>query len=268
MREKRFNFGKNWKRFLKNLSEEQIESAKNKLYNWLGDISGKSFLDIGCGSGLHSLAARMLGATVYSFDYDEESVECAKFLKDKYFPNDNNWIIEKGDVLDIEYLKSLGKFDIVYSWGVLHHTGDMWKALENVNILVKNKGYLYISIYNYQVYWTKYWTFVKKTYNSYKIAKYFWIVIYFLFNTIKGGVKDIILLKNPLSRYNDYKKDRGMSIFIDLLDWLGGYPFETAKPEEIFEFYYKKGFRLEKLWTAGGGLACNEYLFRKIKCVE
>jgi 2-polyprenyl-6-hydroxyphenyl methylase/3-demethylubiquinone-9 3-methyltransferase len=264
----RFEFGKNWRNFLNNLSREQIDEAKKKLSQWLGDIEGKTFLDIGCGSGIHSLAARELGAKVFSFDYDNESVECTKYLKEKFFKDDNDWHIEQGSVLDEEYMKKLGKFDIVYSWGVLHHTGDMWRSLDIVNNNVKERGDLYIAIYNTQVYWTKWWTFVKKSYNKSVVMKYFWIGFYSVFMSVKGFVKDVMLLKNPFARYKEYKKNRGMSIYYDLIDWLGGYPFETAKPEEIFEFYHSKGYNLEKLYTANGGYGCNEFLFRKIECAE
>lgn len=259
---RRFEFGDNWSNFLKNLTNEQIENAKKQLIDWLGEgVGDKTFLDIGSGSGIHSLAARMLGAKVYSFDYDEKSVECTKYLKEKYFKDDGDWKIGKGSVLDEKYLKSLGKFDIVYSWGVLHHTGKMWKALENVSIPLADNGKLFISIYNTQIYWTKYWTFVKKTYNKNILFKYFWTIFYIFFNTIKGGIKDLLLFKNPLARYKEYKKARGMSIYYDLVDWLGGYPFETAKPEAIFDFYKNKGYELEKLYTASGGPACNQFVF-------
>src|SRR6478672_3721344 len=91
----RFEFGKNWKKFLSLLNEDKIKSAEQSLISYVGDVKGKRFLDIGSGSGLFSLAARRLGAIVYSFDYDPQSVACTRELKQRYFPNDNNWNIEQ-----------------------------------------------------------------------------------------------------------------------------------------------------------------------------
>ena len=134
----RFQFGANWTSFLETLDDERIEGAELSLKTMIGigDLSGKQFLDIGSGSGLFSLAARSLGAKVYSIDYDPKSVECTRELKKRYFPGDDNWVIEEASVLNKQYMTSLGKFDIVYSWGVLHHTGDMQKALNNAIIPV------------------------------------------------------------------------------------------------------------------------------------
>src|SRR5205823_4976755 len=124
----RFRFGRNWARFLTVLDDERIAQAERSLIEMLGltRLDGLSFVDAGSGSGLFSLAAKRLGAArVHSFDYDPESVLCTQELKRRFFPGDVNWTIEQGSVLDPVYLQSLGAFDVVYSWGVLHHTGDM-----------------------------------------------------------------------------------------------------------------------------------------------
>jgi 2-polyprenyl-3-methyl-5-hydroxy-6-metoxy-1,4-benzoquinol methylase len=126
----RFEFGRNWSEFLKNIDDARIEAAVASLQSHLGEdrLDGRTFLDAGSGSGLFSLAARMLGAQVHSFDYDPRSVACTEELKRRYRPLDDGWKIELGSVLDRSYMDSLGRFDITYSWGVLHHTGAMWQG--------------------------------------------------------------------------------------------------------------------------------------------
>src|SRR5437868_7530339 len=128
-----YEFGKNWTRFLKEVDDSRIKEAETSLRRMLEteSLAGKSFLDIGSGSGLFSLAARRLGARVHSFDYDPQSVACALELRRRYFDGDADWTIEEGSALDADYVRSLGAFDVVYSWGVLHHTGAMWEALAN-----------------------------------------------------------------------------------------------------------------------------------------
>jgi 2-polyprenyl-6-hydroxyphenyl methylase/3-demethylubiquinone-9 3-methyltransferase len=261
----RFQFGKNWSRFLKTIDDERIIIAIESLKSMLEikDLNGKRFLDIGSGSGLFSLAARRLGAYVHSFDYDLNSVACTAELQRRYFPNDSKWHIEQGSVLDADYLHSLGKFDIVYAWGVLHHTGEMWQALANASIAVADRGKLYIAIYNDQGGKSRRWRVVKRLYCSSLIGKTIIIGVFFPFFFFKGLIVDIILGRNPMRRYKEHKKNRGMSLFRDWFDWLGGYPFEVAKPEEIFDFYNERGYRLERLKTCGGGLGNNQFVFLK-----
>lgn len=148
----RFKFGANWSRFLIDINDDRIELAKTSLKRMLNvdTLNGKKFLDIGSGSGLFSLAARMLGAQVHSFDFDPESVSCTLELRRLYFPNDNNWIVEQGSALDKDFMSNLGQWDIVYSWGVLHHTGEMWRALDLATERVSPDGMLFVAIYNDQ----------------------------------------------------------------------------------------------------------------------
>ncbi|MGB8510330.1 MAG: class I SAM-dependent methyltransferase, partial [Pyrinomonadaceae bacterium] len=164
----RFEFGNNWSRFLSLLNDDRIVEAEESLRVMLGveDLAGKSFLDIGSGSGLFSLAARRLGARVHSFDYDPQSVACAVELRRRYFPGDEDWKVEEGSALDTAYLKSLGEFDVVYSWGVLHHTGQMWPALENAALPVAPGGKLFIAIYNDTGSQAARWKWIKRTYNN------------------------------------------------------------------------------------------------------
>ncbi len=261
----RFEFGANWARFLSVLDDERIEEAKRSLKSMLGveSLAGSAMLDVGSGSGLFSLAARMLGARVHSFDYDPQSVACGRELKERYFPDDPDWVVEEGSVLDADYLGQLGRYDIVYSWGVLHHTGQMWTALANVAPLVNPGGKLFIAIYNDQGGASRRWLRVKQLYCSGWLGRALVKLVFYPYFALGRAVADLLQLRNPLTSYRDYKKSRGMSVLHDWVDWLGGYPFEVAKPEEIFEFYRTRGFRLERLVTCAGGLGCNQYVFTK-----
>lgn len=262
----RFSFGENWLKFFDNIDEFRIRQAEASLKTMLEveDLHGKSFLDIGCGSGLFSLAARRLGANVHSFDFDKNSVLCTRQLKNAYFSEDPNWLIEEGSVLDDGYLEKIGTFDIVYSWGVLHHTGEMWRALQNVDInVIDDGGILFIALYNDQGSTSKTWWKIKKMYVTLPPLLRF-LVVWPSYLRLWGPtmVRDFIKFK-PFATWRNYKIRRGMTPHRDVIDWVGGFPFEVSKPEDIFEFYKARGYVLTKLVTAGGGLGCNQFVFKK-----
>jgi 2-polyprenyl-3-methyl-5-hydroxy-6-metoxy-1,4-benzoquinol methylase len=260
----RFEFGKNWTSFLSVLNEERIQNAQDDMLKILDeyDLKGKSFLDIGSGSGLSSLVAKRLGAKVTSFDYDPLSVSCTQELKRRYYSEDNEWNIMTGSALDESFLRGLGQFDMVYSWGVLHHTGNMWKTFELIYPMVKEGGGLFIAIYNDEKEISVFWTKVKKFYCSGWFGMLITKIIFYPVFVLLTFTYDILSIKNPFSRIIDYKKKRGMSFFHDIEDWLGGYPFEVATPDIILQFFRKKGFELINLKTTNK-MGCNEFLFLK-----
>jgi len=252
----RFQFGENWNRFLHLIDGERIAEAQTDLKQMLGvdSLEGKSFLDIGSGSGLFSLAARRLGAKVFSFDYDPASVACTLEIKRRYCADDEDWTIAEGSILDPEYMKTCGQFDVVYSWGVLHHTGDMLTAFKHAVNALKPDGTLFIAIYNDQGYISRYWTAVKKAFNQWPISRLLIIALH---------IPYLLLLRLAIRLIQGRLKiERGMSIWYDMLDWLGGYPFEVAKPELVVEYFLIRGLTLRKLRTCGGRMGCNEYVFR------
>lgn len=261
----RFRFGRNWRSFLSALNRERLSAAEESLKKMLGyqQLKGKKFLDIGSGSGLFSLAARRLGAQVHSFDYDPDSVLCTKELKSRFFPEDPSWTIEEGSVLDKAYLKSLGEFDIVYSWGVLHHTGDMFGAMENATGTVAPGGLLYVAIYNDQGPLSRFWRTVKKNYCAGRLRKILITASFFPLFFLQSLTIGLLRYRHPIGHIRNYKDKRGMSIIHDWRDWLGGYPFEVAKPEKIFDFCKQRGFNLISMKTVNS-LGNNEFLFEKV----
>jgi len=263
----RFAFGANWQGFLSVLDEERIGEAERSLRESLelADLRDLTFLDIGSGSGLFSLAAMRLGASrVHSFDVDPVSVACTAELRERHAARTGKWTVETGSALDANYVQALGKWDIVYAWGVLHHTGNMADALKIASSAVAPGGRLFISIYNDQGRLSRVWRQVKRTYNRlpHPLQKPYAVAVIVPFELMSAGKAVITLQPQRYVRsWTQYKRSRGMNRWHDLIDWVGGYPFEVARPEWVFEFLKQRGFILTKLRTCGGGLGCNEYVF-------
>jgi 2-polyprenyl-3-methyl-5-hydroxy-6-metoxy-1,4-benzoquinol methylase len=264
----RFEFGENWSRFLSTLDEAKVAKAEESLKEMLEvrDLAGKSFLDIGSGSGLFSLAARRLGARVHSLDYDPSSVACTTELRRRFFNGDAEWIVQEGSALDEEYVRSLGSFDVVYSWGVLHHTGDMWRALSNAALPVSKGGKLFVAIYNDTGSQSARWKWIKRTYNRLpRLLRPPFALAMMAPEECKALLRSLVLLRPSeyAHRWTRYDEKRGMSRWHDIVDWVGGHPYEVAKPEEIFDFYRARGFNLTKMKCGGVGLGCNEFVFER-----
>ncbi len=261
----RFAFGKNWRRFLGRLTDERIEAAVRSLSALLGDgaVRGKRFLDVGSGSGLFSLAAMRLGAAaVVSFDADPGSVACTEALKGRCHAGDARWTVAAGSVLDRAFVESLGRFDVVYSWGVLHHTGNMWEAFDIVRGAVAPGGLLAVAIYNDQGRKSRVWRRIKKAYcrtpQPLRTVLFLPIPLYF---EAKRAAARLVRGRRAAGAPRD-QEARGMSACCDWVDWIGGYPFEVARPEDVVSWFEGKGFLREKLVTVGGGSGNNEYVFR------
>jgi 2-polyprenyl-6-hydroxyphenyl methylase/3-demethylubiquinone-9 3-methyltransferase len=264
----RFAFGKNWQAFLAALDEERIDQAVHSLRKMLGveSLEGQRFLDLGCGSGLFSLAAHRLGADVVSVDYDAQCVACTQQLREQFASDSSAWKIQQGSVLDESLMKSLGNADVVYSWGVLHHTGDMDRAIDLAADRVRPGGLLMIAIYNDQGGASRRWLKIKQTYNRLPgILRPLWVVMIAGFYETKFALARLVKLQNPLPfrEWRAKKQDRGMSVWHDWVDWIGGLPFEVATPERIIVPLRTQGFVLENLKTVGSGWGCNEYVFSK-----
>lgn len=255
---RRFEFGKNWSGFLRLVDEARIEEATRSLREMLGArrLDGLSFLDVGSGSGLFSLAARRLGARVFSFDYDPASVACTRELRRRHFDGDPEWSVAEGSILDGDFVRSLGRFDVVYAWGSLHHTGEMWRAVELAAERVGARGVLYTMIYLDRGWISVVWRGIKRAYCSSFLGRAVVVSVFVPWFAVRGLFEDLCSLRNPLRRYTAYRKKRGMSVLHDWIDWLGGYPFEFARPCEVIRFVEARGFVLQKT-------RATEYVFRR-----
>lgn len=264
----RFAFGENWLRFLADLDDERIAAAEASLREMLGldRMDGLRFLDIGSGSGLFSLAAHRLGASVRSFDYDLQSVSCTEELRARYRAGTADWTVERGSVLDADYMKNLGTFDVVYSWGVLHHTGAMWLALDHAIARVgATGGRIFIAIYADQGWKSHAWWFVKLWYNKLpRILRPAFVGI------TSGAARVLTILKwtlklqpmkgiAPLFRP---RRERGMSARHDRVDWFGGFPYEFATLETLIAYLESRGFAIETTKRASSH-GCHEIVARR-----
>ena len=253
----RFTFGRNWSRFLRQFNATRLASAEQSLLDRLGcdSLKEKRFLDVGCGSGLFSLAAWRLGARVVSFDYDPQAVACAQFLREKVHADEQSWTILRGSALDADFLAGLGCFDIVYAWGVLHHTGDQWRALNHVMQITASGGILFVALYNDQGWISQYWAIVKQLYNQVWFMRPVLLAIYApLYVGLRGAAR---ALRGPS------RQERGMSLWYDLIDWLGGWPFEVAAPEQVLTHVQAQGFQPLRVITVGRRHGCNEFVLER-----
>ena len=263
----RFRFGANWTRFLAAMDESQISDAEASLRDMLGvaDLQGQRFLDIGCGSGLFSLAARRLGATVHSFDFDPQSVACAQEMKRRYFADDDAWSVEQGSALDHRYMQRLGHFDVVYSWGVLHHTGAMWVAIENAIARVATpRGKLFIAIYNDQGWKSHAWWFIKFTYNKlpHLLKGPFLLGVSFITHVLV--ILKYSLRLKPMTAIRPLlggRPERGMSPRFDVVDWIGGFPFEFVAFDTLADYLAARGFSLAN-YRRISSQGCNQFVLQ------
>jgi 2-polyprenyl-3-methyl-5-hydroxy-6-metoxy-1,4-benzoquinol methylase len=261
--EPRFAFGRNWQSFVATVTDESIAEAKRGLQRLFpaGELKGRSFLDIGCGSGLSMLAAALLGARpVRGIDIDPQSVAATETLLSRHLP-DGNWSLRIASVFDLDPTVD-GTFDIVYSWGVLHHTGDMVPAIRKAAALVASGGTFAVALYR-KTLLCPLWRREKRFYSQAgRVSQAALRAVYIAAHSAALLVKG----RNPVSYASNYRSSRGMSWSHDVHDWLGGYPYESATPDEVVTLLADLGFAVTRMFempaSKGGlfGSHCDEFV--------
>ena len=263
--ETHFEFGKNWSSYSELIGQPQIDEAKRGLLKLLtvDELRGKSFLDIGCGSGLHALAAAQLGVScIQAFDIDPDSVATTKAVLTRHVVS-VPWQAEQVSVFDLDPQRH-GSFNIVYSWGVLHHTGDMNAAIEKAASLVAPGGMLVLALYR-RTRSDWFWVPEKRWYTNtspskQKLARSAYITLMRLLYRLRG---------RDFSAYvANYKSSRGMDFDHDVHDWLGGYPYESILASELGPRLDALGFTAVRVMASGMtlgllGSGCDEYVYRR-----
>lgn len=268
--ETHFAFGKNWASYAAHISEGEIEEAVRGLSRLLGNerLEGKRFLDIGCGSGLHSLAAIRLGAReVIALDIDQDSVATTQAILARHTP-DANFTVKQTSVFDLDP-GDLGMFDVVYSWGVLHHTGDMIRAVRTASRLVAPGGIFVFALYR-RVWMDGFWKHEKRWYanaspTAQARARAIYVALFRLGLRLTG--------RNLASYMANYQSNRGMDFFHDVHDWMGGWPYQSILPAEVESLMGGLGFGSVRVFAAKGlvggrrigllGAGCDEYAYRR-----
>ncbi len=257
---KQFDFGENWKNFSKKaMSEKNKEQARidfSELTEKI-NLTDKTFLDIGFGQGLSLLIATENLVIPVGCDINPKCSSVLNYNRN-FFKNIENVNIPiiTGSILEDETIKEIknnsNKFDVVHSWGVLHHTGKMWKTVKIASSLVDKEGYLIIAIYN--KHWTsKIWRTVKKIYNF--VPKFFKKIMLFTYIPL-------LFIRTIISGIKNFRQIRGMDFYYDAIDWLGGYPYEYASKQEIIDFL-KNDFELIKYIPTWGFSGCNQFVFKR-----
>lgn len=261
-----YAFGRNWKCFAEGLDVSRIGHAVAELERLIprAEMVGATFLDVGSGSGLSSLAALSLGAgRVVALDLDPESVETTRAVLDR-FASGMPWEACEQSVLDLDP-GVLGRFDIVHSWGALHHTGALWRAIDGCLPLVGDGGLLVLALYR-RTPACSFWRAEKRFYSR---APSLLRVVIRGFYKFVFGVGLIATGRNPAIYVRDFERNRGMAWTTDVDDWLGGYPYESVTPEEVQRYLGARGFNEVRSFTKPAPLAgilgshCDEFVFRK-----
>jgi 2-polyprenyl-3-methyl-5-hydroxy-6-metoxy-1,4-benzoquinol methylase len=261
-----FAFGQNWASYSAIIDDARVAQAERGLVRLLGEdgLAGKSFLDIGCGSGLHAVAAARLGAArIVAVDLDPVAVETARAVLRQHAPQIPS-DIRQSSVFELAPETS-GAFDVVYSWGVLHHTGAMHEALQRAAQAVAPGGRFAFALYH-RTRMCGFWRREKRWYaaaspRAQRVARAIYTALLRLRVGLTGG--------DFRAYVANYHSQRGMEFGHDVHDWMGGYPYESISAPEVEAFMRGIGFAHVRSFTSPltiglFGSGCDEYVYRRI----
>jgi len=266
-----FAFGKNWASYAELIGAQEITAAESGLQRLLPaeTLEGKRFMDIGCGSGLHSLAAlRLKVREVVAVDIDSDSVATTRAVLDRH-ARGAHYAVRQASVFDLDPVRE-GRFDVVYSWGVLHHTGDLDRALQRAAALVAPGGLFAFALYR-KTWMCGLWKLEKRWYahsgpGIQKMLRGLYLTLFRAGQLIRGS---------SFKQYVQSYKERGMDFHHDVHDWLGGYPYESISADEVAGAMSRVGLIHVKSFVRGQerhifgrnlglfGSGCDEYVYAR-----
>jgi hypothetical protein len=262
-----FAFGKNWNDYSQTINNGMISEATQNLNRLLGnmDLTNVKVLDIGSGSGIHDVAFLRMGCeSLVAFDFDLDSVKTTeKIIKQNY--TGSNYQVYRDDILSLKYIP-IAKYGLVYSWGVLHHTGNLEEAIRNSCGLVDVGGYFAVAVYR-KTRLCNFWRIEKRFYSQ--APRWIQLLFEALYVSVFAIKFTMIDRRSNFFQYvSRYEQSRGMKWIYDVRDWLGGYPYESISAQDLIDKFSELGFTLEIEFSSDPGLGllgsgCDEFLFRK-----
>jgi SAM-dependent methyltransferase len=262
-----FDFGQNWLDFARAaLTAERVAHAESEFAALLDGVplGNARFVDIGFGQGLSLLLAARSGARAVGCDINPKCREALE-TSAAFFPDVQLAAIPLvvGSILDDAVVAALraaapgaeGSYDVVHSWGCLHHTGDMRTAIRNAASLVRPGGHLVLAIYNRH--WSSpAWNAIK--WFCCKSPRWLQRVLVVAFAPV------IWLAKLAVTGRDPARQQRGMNFYYDMIDWVGGYPYEYASIAELRALVEPLGFECLRWRSAEVPTGCNEFVFRRL----
>jgi 2-polyprenyl-6-hydroxyphenyl methylase/3-demethylubiquinone-9 3-methyltransferase len=234
---RRFAFGKNWlsytKRSLNGPRLTKAVEAFERLFAGI-ELKGRSFLDVGFGQGLTTAIAASKGCKVMAIDIDPDNIKALQTTAEALGLDPSLIQVQVASILDESLVaRYQDHFDIVHSWGVLHHTGQMETAIANTCRMVRRGGYLIIAIYN------RHW------------SSPFWKGVKYTYNICPGPIQRLMVL-----------------VFYPIVytaKWLvtGKDPYEYASIDQVRQMVEPYGFTAVRIRPAGVPTGCNEFIFRR-----